>query len=80
MKKKYWLDERKNVILLIRLFLGLCIAVLVIDAGFHRHETFQWEGWFGFYGFFGFVACVALVLAAKELRRIVMRREGYYDE
>jgi hypothetical protein len=34
---------------------------------------------FGFYGWFGFVACVALVLIAKQLRRIVMRPEDYYD-
>ena len=54
--------------------------MLVIDAGFDRHEEFFWEGWFGFYGFFGFIACVVLVLAAKELRRLVMRREDYYDE
>lgn len=80
MKKKYWLDERKNVMLLIKIFLGLCIAALVIDAGYHRHAEFHWEGWFGFYGFFGFIACVALVLVAKGMRRILMRREDYYDE
>ena len=80
MKKKYWLDERRNVMRLIALFAALCVGVLVIDAGFDRHEEFFWEGWFGFYGFFGFIACVALVLAAKELRRLVMRREDYYDE
>ena len=80
MKKKYWLDERRNVMLLIKIFAVLCVGVLAIDAGFHRHEEFFWEGWFGFYGFFGFIACVALVLAAKELRRLVMRREDYYDE
>lgn len=80
MEKKYWLDSHRNVILLIRLFAGLCLAVLVIDAGFHRHAEFHWEGWFGFHGFFGFVACVVLVLAAKGMRRLLMRREGYYDE
>ena len=80
MKKKYWLDERRNVMRLIWVFAALCAGVLVIDAGFHRHEEFFWEGWFGFYGFFGFIACVVLVLAAKELRRLVMRREDYYDE
>ncbi len=79
MKQKYWLDERKNVMLLIRIFVGLCIAVLVIDFGYHRHESFFWEGWFGFYGFFGFVACVVLVLVAKEMRRLLMRDEDYYD-
>ena len=37
------------------------------------------EGWYGFYGIYGFVCCVALVLAAKVLRKIVMRGEDYYD-
>jgi hypothetical protein len=80
MKKKYWLDERRNVMRLIWVFTALCAGVLVIDAGFNRKDEFFWEGWFGFYGFFGFIACVVLVLAAKELRRLVMRREDYYDE
>ena len=80
MKKKYWLDERRNVMRLICFFAALCLGVLVIDAGFNRKDEFFWEGWFGFYGFFGFIACVVLVLAAKELRRMVMRREDYYDQ
>ena len=80
MKKKYWLDERKNVMLVIKVFVGLCIVALVTDAVFHRHAEFHWEGWFGFYGFFGFIACVVLVLVAKEMRRFLMRREDYYDE
>ena len=43
MKKKYWLDERRNVMLLIKIFAGLCVGVLAIDAGFHRHEEFFWK-------------------------------------
>ena len=46
----------------------------------HKHGPFAIEHWFGFYGIFGFVACVALVLAAKELRRLLMRSEDYYDD
>ena len=80
MKKKYWLDEPRNVKRLIAAFAALCVAVLAIDAGFHRHELFSWEGWFGFYGFFGFIACVLLVLAAKAMRKLLMRREDYYDD
>ncbi len=78
--KTYWLDKRKNVILLIRIFLGLSVLVLCLDLVFHRHELFSWEGWFGFYGFFGFIACVVLVLVAKEMRKLLMRKETYYDE
>jgi len=80
MSKKYWLDKRRNVMRLIWLLAALCLISLLVDLVFERHSDFFWEGWFGFYGFFGFVACVALVLVAKEMRRVLMRKEDYYDE
>jgi hypothetical protein len=56
-------------------------ALLVAaDLVVHRHAETAFDGWFGYYALYGFVACVALVLAAKVLRRIVMRREDYYDD
>jgi hypothetical protein len=55
-------------------------ALLVLaDLVVHRHAEIGFDGWFSFYGLYGFVACIALVLAAKLLRRVVMRREDYYD-
>jgi hypothetical protein len=33
----------------------------------------------GFYAFYGFVACVLLVLIAKQMRKVLMRKEDYYD-
>ena len=39
----------------------------------HEHHGFSFERWPGFYALYGFVACVALVLAAKELRKLLMR-------
>jgi hypothetical protein len=53
---------------------------VLADLVVHRHAETAFDGWFGFYGLYGFVACVALVLAAKLLRRVVMRREDYYDQ
>ena len=50
-----------------------------VDLIIHRHAETGFDGWFGFYGFYGFVACVTLVLAAKGLRRILMRSEDYYE-
>jgi len=79
MKEKAWIEKRKNVVLMVRIFLAVSLVLLLLDLAIHRHELFSWEGWFGFYGFYGFVACVALVLAAKVLRKFVMRREDYYD-
>jgi hypothetical protein len=35
---------------------------------------------FGFYSVYGFVACVLLVLLAKEMRKLLIRKEDYYDE
>ena len=44
------------------------------------HHGFDFEHWPGFYSLYGFVACVALVIAAKELRKLLMRDETYYDD
>ncbi len=78
-EKKYWLDRRENVT---RLYRGLWVIGFVLVAAdllIHRHELVGFASWFGFYGFYGFVACVCLVLAAKVLRRWVMRPEDYYE-
>ena len=50
-----------------------------LGRGALRHAERGWEGWPGFYPMYGFVACVALVLVAKQLRKILMRDEDYYD-
>ena len=78
-KKKYWLDEDRNVR---KLYISLWVVgglLLLGDFIIHRHEYISEAGWFGFYGFYGFVGCVILVLAAKLLRKLVMRNEDYYD-
>ncbi len=77
--KQYWLDKPANVA---RLYRGLWVVgalLVLLDLVVHRHEELGFAELFGFFGVYGFVACVALVLAAKQLRRAVMRREDYYD-
>lgn len=77
--KRYWLDRPENVA---KIYRGLWIlggVLLLADLVVHRHAEVGFDEWFGFYGVYGFVACVALVLAAKLLRRGVMRSEDYYD-
>ena len=79
-EKRYWLDKSSNVKkLLVGLYL-LCACLLLIDAIYRRHAILTMENWFGFYGIYGFVACVILVLAAKELRKLVARAEHYYED
>ena len=78
-EKTYWLDRSENVTKLYRGLWAIGIVLLLADLVIHRHEEVGFAALFGFYAFYGFVACVALVLAAKVLRRIVMRPEDYYD-
>ena len=78
-RKRYWLDEPRNVTKLYRGLWAIGILLVLLDLVVHRHAEAGFDGLFGFYGFYGFVACVALVLAAKGLRRLVMRPEDYYD-
>ena len=56
-----------------------CAVVFLLDLTGLRHAEAAWEGWPGFYPLYGFIGCTALVLIAKELRKILMRREDYYD-
>lgn len=77
--KSYWLDKPENVDRLVHVFYGICALVMVIDVLVPKHGPFAIEHVFGFYGLFGFIACVALVLIAKQLRKVIMRPEDYYD-
>lgn len=79
MDRKYLLDDPKNVKRVIRALFAACGLLLAADFFIHRHVIHALEGLFGFYAFYGFVACVVLVLAAKEMRKAVMRDEDYYD-
>ncbi|MCY3790312.1 MAG: hypothetical protein OXH63_16180 [Gemmatimonadetes bacterium] len=83
-EKKHLFDQPRNVRRLIWIFFALCILLLGADLLFHRHlnfaeGVFPVEGWFGFYAIYGFVACVLLVLTATQMRKVLMRREDYYD-
>lgn len=78
-EKRYWLDSKENVTKLVHGLWAICTLLLLADFVVHRHEEVTFAEWFGFYGIYGFVACVGLVLAAKELRKILKRPEDYYD-
>ncbi len=78
-EKTYWLDEPRNVR---TIYLGLALfglAWLLADFFLDKHEDVGFAGWFGFYALYGFIGCVVLVLTAKALRVVLMRREDYYD-
>jgi len=77
--KKYWLDDLGNVQKIYRSLWILCGLLVAADLFYEKHIEFPVEGFLGFFGFYGFVSCVLLVLAAKQLRKIVGRDEDYYD-
>lgn len=83
-KRHVW-DDPENVRRLIRVFWVACGLLLLVDLLVHRHLSFKQgelpvEGWFGFYPFYGFVACVLLVVIAKQMRKVLIRDEDYYDD
>ena len=78
--KTYWLDKAGSVDKIWYALLILCFVLTAADLFYEKHPHFEIEKWFGFYSGFGFVFSVGLVLGAKELRRILMRKEDYYDD
>lgn len=79
-EKTHLFDKPENVQRLLRGFYALCILLVIADFVFHRHIGFGWEEIPAFYALYGFVACVVLVVIAKEMRKVIMRKEDYYDE
>ena len=77
--KKYWLDNMNNVNKILWTLAAACAGLMIADLFYHKHVVYDFENWFGFYGFLGFFLPVVLVLSARELRKILMRDEDYYD-
>ena len=78
-EKIRWLDRPRSVDKIVRAVIGICLLVCLLDLFYDKHGHYSWEELPAFYAFFGFVSCVALVIAAKGLRKILMRDEDYYD-
>ena len=79
-EKKYFFDKTENIKWTMRVFYTLCTLLVIADFIVHRHIGLPWEKLPAFYAVYGFVACVILVVIAKEIRKVVMRKENYYDE
>jgi len=59
---------------------GLCIVSVIAEIFVKRYVHHPLEAVPGFYAIYGFIACVILVLAATQMRKVVMRGEDYYDD
>lgn len=78
--KKHIFDNPRNVKIVIRALIAVSVGLFVADFVVERHEVHWLESILGMYAAYGFVACVLLVLIAKEMRKLLMRAEDYYDD
>ncbi len=87
--KKHMFDDPRNTQRLLRALYVVCGLLFLIDiviVAWHnfggpdvRHAEHWWENLPGFYAIYGFIGCVVLVLVSKQMRRVLMRDEDYYD-
>ena len=68
------MGSRSKLVLLI-----LAFVLFVLEFFVHRHAEIDIENFFLFPALYAFVICVAIVLGGIVLRKLVMRREDYYD-
>ncbi len=68
------MGSRSKLVLLI-----LALVLLLLEFFVHRHAETDIENIFFFPALYAFVICVAIVLGGIVLRKLVMRREDYYD-
>jgi len=79
-EKPRWLDRKENVTKIARTLYVVCAVVLLADLVARTHPENQIDAVPFFYGVYGFVGSVLLVLTAKQMRKLLMRREDYYDD
>jgi len=75
----HFFDNPKNIQMIFRGLYALAAGLFLVDFFIHRHVVHPWERLWGFYPIYGFLSIVLLVLVAKQLRKVVMRDEDYYD-
>ena len=65
---------------LLRIFYGLCVLLVFIDFVVHRHTLSDIEKFPAFYVLFGLGTSLILIVAAKLMRKILLRDEDYYQQ
>ena len=79
-EKEYFLDDPRNVQRVLYVFYFISALSIFAELFIKRYVDHPWEALFGFYGIYGFAACTVLVLAATQMRKLIMRKEDYYDD
>ena len=78
-QKRHIFDNPRNVRRVRLALYSVGALSLVAEIFIKRKADHPWEALPGFYALYGFVACAILVLVAKELRKVLRRKEDYYD-
>ncbi len=73
------LDDPRTVRWIVLAVYVVCGLMLLADLVYAKEPLFGFEGWFAFYPVFGFAVSFTLVLAAKQMRRVLKRDEDYYE-
>ena len=76
-----WTDKPDTVK---RFFIGfyvVCGVLIVLELilGRETEHPHPWEWVFSFYGLWGFASFWFLVLVAKQMRKLLIRSEDYYE-
>ena len=80
----WWIARPENTNIIWYTLVFICVALICGDFVYHsfmheKHGYFAFETAIGFHAAYGFGAFVFVVLLGKELRKLIMRPEGYYD-
>ncbi len=78
-KENHRFNKPRNVRRMLWWLVVVCGLLFAADFIYHRHIVHPWEELWGFYAIYGFVSCVVLVLVAKQMRKLLMRDEEYYE-
>ncbi len=82
-EKPGWADTKifRNGFLGVLIVSAVLAALAGLNAAWHNpHPHFEVEGVPVFFAVYGFVAFSFIVLAGQHLRKLVGRKEDYYDE
>ncbi len=82
-EKSGWADKKgfRNAFLGVLIVASVAAAVAgFVPAWQKEHPHFEVEGWGVFFAVWGFAAFAFIVLAGQHLRKLVGRKEDYYEE
>ena len=77
--KRHFFDSPENTRRFFLVFYVICAVTFAGEFFVDRVTHHPWEPLFGFYALWGFASFWFLVLVAKQMRKVLIRSEDYYD-